>query len=162
MTSDQKIVKVSLGEPVGFMIWCENRSSQLAEATYQSFFLTTYSSQHFNSIVHQYWLIIVLSLLLFLPLITVFFSPLIIVFSLQLHSLMNSSMELWRLLEKLSVTVHYQVRESFHMIKNLVSVSHRTFFLRRGVLKTKTSKTPTKWLWTPVVRVKKLSESSSI
>ena len=55
---------------------------------------------------------------------------------------MNSSMELWRLLEKLSVTVHYQVRESFHMIKNLVSVSHQTFFcLRRGVLKTKTSKT---------------------
>lgn len=42
MTSDQKIVKVSLGEPVGFMIWCENRSSQLVEATYQSFFLTTY------------------------------------------------------------------------------------------------------------------------
>ena len=42
MTSDQKIVKVSLGDPVGFMIWCENRSSQLAEATYQSFFLTTY------------------------------------------------------------------------------------------------------------------------
>ena len=42
MTSDQKIVKVSLGEPVGLMIWCENHSSQLEEATYQSFFLTTY------------------------------------------------------------------------------------------------------------------------
>ena len=67
MTSDQKIVKVSLGEPVGFMIWCENRSSQLEEATYQSFFLTTYYllittfQQHNSPVLADYCVVIVIA-----------------------------------------------------------------------------------------------------
>ena len=38
MTSDQKVVKVSLGEPVGLMIWCENSSRQLEKLHITAFF----------------------------------------------------------------------------------------------------------------------------